>query len=79
MGSTLDRGTNNNYHKLGDGIQEVVSRFQNPNIFWFLEGKEDETSWMEQRQFFPCVYHILQTSDSRSLCLQKKEVVLYDS
>lgn len=44
MGSTLDSCTHKCHVKLGDGIQEVVSSFQNINLLWKPEREKAETT-----------------------------------
>lgn len=44
LGPAFDCCAHKCHVELGDGIQEVVSWFQDPNLLWFTEGAKNEKS-----------------------------------
>jgi hypothetical protein len=56
----------------------MVPWLQDFDLFWLIERKEDQETWLEQRKLIPYLHHLLQTCNSRPLCFQEEEMVLHD-
>ena len=77
LGTAPDRCTYYDHHQLGDGIQEVVPRLQDPNLFRFTEGTQAKAHGLVEGQLVPHMYHFVQAGYTRPLCLSTQEVVLH--
>ena len=66
LGSSLDRGPHFRHAELGNGIQAMVPRSQNPDVLRFSQGEEDEENGMDQSKRLSRLHYVLQIGHPRS-------------
>lgn len=79
LGSPSDNRSNICHAELGDGVQEMVSGVQNPDLLRQPEGKEAEADGVDQGQHIPRLHHVLQARGSGPPELPAEEVEIPDS
>lgn len=78
LGSTLDCGAIIRDAQLGNGIQEMVSRFQDPYLLWLTKRAKGKAYRLDKSECISCVHHIIQTGHTGSSKFSTKKVEIFD-
>lgn len=78
LGAAFDCGSVIGDAQLGNGIQKMVSRFQDLNLLWLTERTKTKAHRLDEGERISCVHHIIQTGHTRSSEFSTKKVEILD-
>lgn len=79
LGAASDSRAHVGDAQLGDGVQEVVSGVQDPDLLRVAEGAEAEEDRLDQAECVPHLHHVLQAGYTGSSELQAEKVEVSDT